>query len=75
MDCIVSKFKFDPAKACMVGDRLDTDIAFGIEGGLGGTLLVLTGVSKESEITGPKTAASILPDYYMDCFGDILHAL
>ena len=29
----------------MVGDRLNTDIRFGIEGKLGGTLAVLTGVN------------------------------
>ncbi|KAL8681746.1 MAG: hypothetical protein Q9186_002134 [Xanthomendoza sp. 1 TL-2023] len=46
MDAIEGKFKFERKKACMVGDRLDTDIRFGIEGGLGGTLCVLTGVTK-----------------------------
>ncbi|KAL8821946.1 MAG: hypothetical protein Q9223_000104 [Gallowayella weberi] len=46
MDAIEGKFRFDRKKACMVGDRLDTDIKFGIEGGLGGTLCVLTGVTK-----------------------------
>ena len=45
MDAIEGKFQFDRKKACMIGDRLNTDIQFGIEGGLGGTLCVLTGVS------------------------------
>ena len=49
MDAIEGKFKFDRRKACMVGDRLDTDIRFGIEGGLGGTLCVLTGIAKGKE--------------------------
>lgn len=49
MDAIEGKFQFDRAKACMVGDRLDTDIKFGLEGGLGGTLCVLTGVTRSEE--------------------------
>lgn len=47
MDAIEGKFHFDRQKACMVGDRLNTDIEFGIKGDLGGTLCVLTGVSKK----------------------------
>ncbi|KAL9113440.1 MAG: hypothetical protein Q9227_002481 [Pyrenula ochraceoflavens] len=39
-------------KVCMVGDRVDTDIRFGVEGGLGGTLGVLTGVSSREEMRG-----------------------
>ena len=42
LDCIRAKHDFDPKRAIMVGDRLDTDILFGQEGGLA-TLLVLTG--------------------------------
>ncbi|RAL64995.1 hypothetical protein DID88_001585 [Monilinia fructigena] len=52
MDSIEGKFQFDRNKACMVGDRLNTDIKFGIEGKLGGTLAVLTGVSKKKEMAG-----------------------
>lgn len=42
MDCIKAKHDFDPAKTIMIGDRLDTDIMFGKNGGVS-TLLVLTG--------------------------------
>ena len=70
MDAIEGKFQFDRSRACMVGDRLNTDIRFGIEGGLGGTLAVLTGVSKkeEWEVEG----AEVRPMYYADRLADLL---
>lgn len=69
MDAIEGKFRFDRARACMVGDRLDTDIRFGIEGALGGTLAVLTGVSRreEWEVEG----AQVVPMAYVDRLGDL----
>jgi 4-nitrophenyl phosphatase len=69
MDSIEGKFQFDRSKACMIGDRLDTDIRFGIEGKLGGTLAVLTGVvrKEEWEVEG----ADIAPAYYVDKLSDI----
>jgi 4-nitrophenyl phosphatase len=69
MDAIEGKFKFDRTKACMVGDRLDTDIKFGIEGKLGGTLAVLTGVSKKEEWEKP--GAEVVPAYYVDQLADL----
>src|SRR5947207_3254119 len=45
MVAIFTRFELDRDRTCMVGDRLDTDIQFGLEGKLGGTLLVLTGVN------------------------------
>jgi len=70
MDAIEGKFKLDRAKTCMVGDRLNTDIQFGIEGGLGGTLCVLTGVSKKEEFLAED--AKVVPSAYVDQLGDIL---
>jgi 4-nitrophenyl phosphatase len=69
MDAIEGKFRLDRKRTCMVGDRLNTDIAFGIEGGLGGTLLVLTGVSKKEEIEEP--GAAVVPSAYVDSLGDL----
>ena len=68
MDSIEGKFNFDRARACMVGDRADTDIRFGIEGKLGGTLGVLTGVSSMSDFT----EGAARPSAYVDKLGDLL---
>ena len=70
MDAIEGKFQFDRKRACMVGDRLDTDIRFGVEGGLGGTLAVLTGVSKKEEWEGEE--AKVRPMAYVDKLGDLM---
>ncbi|KAK4635194.1 4-nitrophenylphosphatase [Fulvia fulva] len=70
MDAIEGKFQFDRKKACMIGDRLNTDIQFGIEGGLGGTLAVLTGVSKKEDILAD--GAEVRPSAYVDQLSDLL---
>lgn len=70
MDAIEGKFKFDRKRACMVGDRLNTDIQFGIEGGLGGTLAVLTGVSKKEQFLAE--GAEVVPSAYVDQLGDLM---
>lgn len=68
MDAIEGKFRFDRQRACMIGDRLDTDIQFGIEGGLGGTLCVLTGVTKgKQDWEDGKT----VPMAWVDKLGDL----
>ena len=68
MDAVEGKFQFDRKRTCMVGDRLDTDIAFGIKGGLGGTLCVLTGVTRAKEDwEGGETK----PSFWVDRLGDL----
>ena len=69
MEAIEGKFHFDRKKACMVGDRLDTDIRFGIEGELGGTLCVLTGVTKGKEDWEENTRT--VPTAWVDQLGDL----
>ncbi|KAK4196489.1 putative 4-nitrophenylphosphatase [Triangularia verruculosa] len=69
MDAIEGKFQFDRERTCMVGDRLDTDIKFGIEGKLGGTLAVLTGVSQKEHWEAADAVA--VPAFYVDKLSDI----
>jgi len=69
MDAIEGKFQFDRSKACMVGDRLNTDIKFGIEGKLGGTLAVLTGVSSKADWEVENPIA--VPAFYVDKLSDL----
>jgi len=69
LDTIKAKHHFDPSRTIMIGDRLDTDILFGKHGGVS-TLLVLTGVTKESDISGAQ-ASPIIPDYVLQSLGDL----
>lgn len=68
MDAIEGKFQFDRSRACMVGDRVNTDIRFGLEGKLGGTLGVLTGVSSKEEFV----SGAVRPHAYLDKLSDLL---
>ena len=68
---LVAKFGLDKAEICMVGDRLDTDILFGKNGGLR-TMLVLTGVTSEDRLLDESN--SIQPDLYTEGLKDLLPA-
>ncbi|KAJ6112102.1 4-nitrophenylphosphatase [Penicillium sp. IBT 18751x] len=70
MDAIEGKFRFDRSRACMVGDRVNTDIRFGLEGKLGGTLGVLTGVSSKDEFV----SGAVRPHAYLDKLSDLLES-
>ena len=65
-------------RTCMVGDRLDTDIKFGMDGGLGGTMLVMTGVTKgkeEWEGEGQEEeeeGGRVRPRFWAEKLGDLL---
>ncbi|KAF9078636.1 HAD-like domain-containing protein [Rhodocollybia butyracea] len=72
LDCIKAKVHFNPSSTIMVGDRLNTDILFGQAGGVS-TLLVLTGITSESEVTGPN-ASKIVPDFITASIGDFRSA-
>lgn len=68
MDAIEGKFQFDRIRTCMVGDRLNTDIKFGIEGRLGGTLCVLTGVTKSKD---EWEGTEVVPTAWVEKLGDL----
>jgi len=70
MDAVEGKFKFDRSRTCMIGDRLNTDIQFGIDGKLGGTLAVLTGVSKKEDFMAED--APTVPTAYVNALGDLM---
>ncbi|KAF8477742.1 2-phosphoglycolate phosphatase [Russula ochroleuca] len=73
LDAIKAKHDFDPERTIMVGDRLNTDIKFGKAGGLA-TLLVLTGITSEENLTGP-SPSTIVPDYVTASIGDLRAAV
>jgi 4-nitrophenyl phosphatase len=66
MDAIFARYDLNRERTCMVGDRLNTDIQFGIDGKLGGTLLVLTGINRLEDCE----KEGIYPDYVSDALGD-----
>ncbi|KAI9908061.1 hypothetical protein PsorP6_004442 [Peronosclerospora sorghi] len=74
LQTVVANYSLEPARTCMVGDRLSTDIEFGNAGGLQ-TLLVLTGVTHESELGSIDNALHV-PDHYVDSVNaiNVLHA-
>ncbi|ELZ71719.1 putative sugar phosphatase [Haloferax prahovense DSM 18310] len=63
---VLDKLGLPPEEVLIVGDRLDTDIAFGIDAGMG-TALVRTGVTDDAVLA----ASEYDPDYVLDGLGDI----
>jgi len=61
----------DPARTCMVGDRLDTDIAFGHAGGYAARLLVLTGVTSEADAAALGAGEPTTPTHVLGSIGDL----
>lgn len=69
LENIANKFGLRREQICMCGDRLDTDVLFGKNGGLT-TMLVLSGVTTEEQLLSPEN--SIHPDAYMDSLAGLL---
>ncbi|AUV81629.1 HAD family hydrolase [Salinigranum rubrum] len=65
-DLVVSTLGLDPRECLVVGDRLDTDIAFGVAAGMT-TALVRTGVTDDADLA----ASDIEPDYVLDSLADL----
>ncbi|WFD42559.1 4-nitrophenylphosphatase [Malassezia psittaci] len=68
LDTVFAGYSFDRSRTLMVGDRLNTDIAFGAHGGLD-TLLVLSGISQEAEIL--QEGAAVVPTYVTKSLGEL----
>ncbi|QRW25801.1 4-nitrophenyl phosphatase [Rhizoctonia solani] len=69
LDCVKAKHNYDPKKTLMIGDRLDTDIQFGKNGGLD-TLLVLSGKRNTLIRYIRANASPVIPDYVVSSLGD-----
>ncbi|GAA5946720.1 hypothetical protein JCM3775_000130 [Rhodotorula graminis] len=68
LESIVQTHKLDKSRMIMVGDRLNTDIAFGNKGGID-TLMVLTGIDGRADFE--KEDAVAVPTYVVDALGDL----
>lgn len=68
IDYIINKYGLDRARICMVGDRLDTDILFGLNNGLQ-TILTLSGVTAKNSLFA--TDNKIVPDHFVNTIADL----
>ncbi|CAD6193833.1 unnamed protein product [Caenorhabditis auriculariae] len=72
-DYICRKWRIDPKRTMMVGDRTNTDVKFGRDHGLK-TLLVLSGCHQIDDILENQMndRDDMIPDYYAPCLGALL---
>ncbi|KAI9190431.1 hypothetical protein H9P43_001865 [Blastocladiella emersonii ATCC 22665] len=71
LEVILATHHLDRARTCMIGDRLDTDIQFGINGGTK-TLLVMSGVTKHDKLVHPNN--TVKPDFVVSSLAQLRHA-
>ncbi|XP_067656226.1 glycerol-3-phosphate phosphatase-like [Haliotis asinina] len=71
-DVLQKAHNLDPARCCMVGDRINTDIGLAKKCGLK-SLLVLSGVSIEADVNPESSVFTKdqFPDYYTSTLGDL----
>ncbi|KAK4046186.1 hypothetical protein OIV83_006261 [Microbotryomycetes sp. JL201] len=68
LDSIVETHNIDKKRSLMVGDRLNTDILFGNNGGID-TMMVLTGINTKADYE--KADAVAQPTYVIDSLGSL----
>jgi ribonucleotide monophosphatase NagD (HAD superfamily) len=69
-DRLVQKAGLDPVRTVVVGDRLDTDVMLGINGGTA-SVLVCTGCATLEEIGGVRAGDGRAPTYILSHVGKI----
>jgi 4-nitrophenyl phosphatase len=69
-ELVRSRLGIDPADCLVVGDRLDTDIAFGARAGMT-TALVTTGVSDPDSPAGNGADSGVQPDYVLNSLAEL----
>lgn len=69
IDYMEKKFGLDRDRILMVGDRLDTDILFGLDNGIK-TCLTLSGVTTEAKLNSPDN--KVHPDFVVNSIADYL---
>ena len=67
---LIAKHGLDPARTVMVGDRLDTDMAFGAAGGVA-RCLVLSGVATEEQAAQLPLTDPRRPTHMLGCLADL----
>lgn len=68
---LCQQYGLQPHEACIVGDRLDTDITIGRQGGLR-TVLPLTGVTTDETLAAAQQSdPASLPDYVVPCLATL----
>eukprot|EP01035_Chromulina_nebulosa_P020223 gene20223-26253_t len=67
IDYIVDKYKIEKSRICMVGDRLDTDVLFGLDNGIE-AVLTLSGVTTKEKLLSKENL--IQPTYYVNSIAD-----
>mmetsp|Transcript_15326 Transcript_15326/g.16612 ORF Transcript_15326/g.16612 Transcript_15326/m.16612 type:complete len:274 (+) Transcript_15326:296-1117(+) len=67
VDYLVDKYHINRSRICMVGDRLDTDVLFGLDNGLN-TILTLSGVTSEQKLKSAEN--NIRPHYYVNSISE-----
>lgn len=84
-DVLAKTHNLDANRSCMIGDRLETDIAFAANCSLKYSMAVLSGIASEVEIETYSSRmkaselneeqAKYVPDFYVDKLGDLIHLM